>query len=31
MIHMVEFGYRGDIRSENTPEYADWDKLTMVR
>lgn len=31
MIHMVEFGYRGDIRSENTPEYADWNKLTMVR
>ncbi|MEL6101824.1 MAG: phosphodiesterase [Pseudomonadota bacterium] len=31
MVHMVEYGYGGAIRSENTPEYADWDKLTMIR
>jgi len=31
MVHMVEYGYAGPIRSENTPEYADWDKLTMIR
>jgi 3',5'-cyclic AMP phosphodiesterase CpdA len=31
MVHMVEFGYEGQIRAENTPDYADWDKLTMIR
>ncbi|ARE39839.1 3',5'-cyclic-nucleotide phosphodiesterase [Rhodovulum sp. P5] len=31
MVHMVEFGYSGEIRVENTPDYADWDKQTMVR
>ena len=31
LVHMVEFGFDGEIRTENTPDYADWDKLTMVR
>ena len=31
MVHMVEFGYEGAIRGEGSPDYADWDKLTMVR
>lgn len=31
MVHMVEFGYAGDVRSEATPDYADWDQLTMIR
>ncbi len=31
MVHMIEFGYAGEIRGEGSPEYADWDQLTMVR
>ncbi len=31
MVHMVEYGYTGEIRGEGTPNYADWDQLTMVR
>ncbi|MHC0052508.1 phosphodiesterase [Actibacterium sp. D379-3] len=31
MVHMVEFGYSGPIRGEGSPDYADWDKLTMIR
>ncbi len=31
MIQMVEYGYDGEIRHEGTPEYSDWDKLTMIR
>ena len=31
MIHMVEFGYDGEIKGEGSPDYAEWDKLTMVR
>lgn len=31
MVHMVEFGYTGEIRRESSPEYADWDRLTMIR
>lgn len=31
MVHMVEFGFEGQIRKEGSPDYADWDKLTMVR
>ena len=31
MVHMVEFGYDGEIRSEGSPDYATWDKLTMIR
>ncbi|MEM9499785.1 MAG: phosphodiesterase [Pseudomonadota bacterium] len=31
MIHMVEYGYNGEVRGEGSPDYADWNKLTMVR
>ena len=31
MVHMVEFGYEGEVRREGSPDYADWDRLTMVR
>ncbi|SEK23356.1 phosphodiesterase [Pacificibacter marinus] len=31
MVHMVEYGYAGEIRGEGSPDYADWDQLTMVR
>lgn len=31
MVHMVEYGYAGDIRREGSPDYAAWDKATMVR
>ncbi len=31
VVHMVEFGYTGDIKGEGSPEYSDWDRLTMVR
>jgi len=35
IIHMAEFGYDGEVYGEvygeNTPHYADWDKLTIVR
>lgn len=31
MVHMVEYGFDGEIRSGGSPDYADWDKLTMVR
>ena len=31
MVHMVEYGYQGEVRREGSPEYASWDKLTMVR
>lgn len=31
MVHMVEFGYGGQIRSEGSPDYADWNQLTMIR
>ena len=31
MVHMVEFGYAGEIKGEGTPDYADWDRMTMVR
>ena len=31
MVHMVEFGYTGEVKGEGSPEYADWDRLTMVR
>ena len=30
-IHQVEFGYEGEVKTEGSPEYADWDRLTMVR
>ncbi|MEP4477073.1 MAG: phosphodiesterase, partial [Lentilitoribacter sp.] len=31
MIQMVEYGYDGEIRNEGSPEYSQWDKLTMIR
>lgn len=31
MVHMVEFGYKGEIKGEGSPDYADWDRLTMAR
>ena len=31
MVHMVEFGYAGEIRVEGSPEYAAWSKETMAR
>lgn len=31
MVHMVEYGFDGEIRSGGSPDYAEWDKLTMVR
>jgi 3',5'-cyclic AMP phosphodiesterase CpdA len=31
MVHMIEYGYAGDIRGEGSPDYADWDQLTMAR
>lgn len=31
MVHLVEFGYGGEIRREGSPDYADWNRLTMAR
>lgn len=31
LTHMVEFGYTGEIKEEGSPDYADWDRTTMVR
>ena len=31
MIHMVEYGYKGEIKTEASPDYATWDKATMLR
>ena len=31
IVHMVEFGYAGEIRSEGSPDYENWDRLTMIR
>jgi len=31
MVCMVEYGYEGEVRHEGSPDYADWDKLTMIR
>ncbi len=30
-VHMVEFGYVGAIRVEGSPDYAAWDRETMIR
>ena len=30
-ICMVEYGYDGEIRSEGSPDYEEWNKLTMIR
>ncbi|MEO1285569.1 MAG: phosphodiesterase [Pseudomonadota bacterium] len=31
VIHQVEFGYNGEVKSEGSPEYAEWNRLTTVR
>ncbi|MEO0913971.1 MAG: phosphodiesterase [Pseudomonadota bacterium] len=31
LVHMVEYGYGGEVRSEGSPNYADWDQMTMIR
>ncbi len=31
MVHMVEYGFQGEVRREASPDYEDWDRLTMVR
>lgn len=31
MVHMVEYGYAGEVRSEGSPDQAQWDRLTMIR
>lgn len=31
MCAMVEYGYEGEIRTEGSPEYENWDKATMIR
>lgn len=31
MVCMVEYGYDGEVRHEGSPDYADWNKLTMIR
>lgn len=31
MVHMVEYGFDGEVRAEGSPDYAAWDKSTMVR
>lgn len=30
-VHMVEFGYRGELRVEGSPDYAAWNRETMAR
>ncbi|MEL7467234.1 MAG: phosphodiesterase [Pseudomonadota bacterium] len=30
-VHMVEYGYDGDIRVEGSPDYAAWDRASMAR
>lgn len=30
-VHMVEYGYKGEIRIEGSPDYAQWDRAVMVR
>jgi len=30
-VQMVEFGYRGERRIEASPDYATWNRTTMVR
>lgn len=31
MVHMVEYGYQGEIREEGSPDYAQWDRQAMIR
>ena len=30
-VHMVEYGYTGEVRAEGSPNYADWDRASMQR
>ncbi|MFZ8899227.1 MAG: phosphodiesterase [Alphaproteobacteria bacterium] len=30
-VHMIEFGYRGDLKIEGSPDYADWNRDKMRR
>lgn len=30
-VHMVEYGYTGDVRIEGSPDYSAWDRAGMVR
>jgi Icc protein len=30
-VHMIEYGYSGEIRVEGAPDYTAWDRETMVR
>ncbi len=30
-VHMIEFGYNGPVRTEGSPDYAQWNRETMVR
>jgi 3',5'-cyclic-AMP phosphodiesterase len=30
-VQMVEFGYRGELRIEGSPDYGTWDRATMAR
>lgn len=30
-VHMIEFGYQGEIRSGGSPDYKAWDRETMQR
>ena len=30
-VHMIEFGYNGPVRTEGSPDYAQWSRETMVR
>lgn len=31
MVHMVEFGYDGPLHDDGSPDYAEWDRLTVTR
>lgn len=30
-VHMVEYGYEGEVRAEGSPDYSDWDRASMRR
>lgn len=30
-VHMIEFGYEGEIHTEGSPDYTTWDRATMKR
>lgn len=31
VVQMVEFGYKGEVRVEGSPEYSEWNRTTTVR